>query len=377
MQSKDGRLAGARSPVVSDPVALGAAERVDRWRTLTAEAIDTLVDAGALTSLGMRFVEGMARYGLNRGWTSRSRRARWKPRGSGLPNGGRDGTPEGTLDRPMRSQDHLTDPPRRLVTQNELLPDLLRLGVRKGQTLLVNGRVGSIGLEGGSASAVLSALLDAVGETGHIVVPTMTMENSVTSRAYRNLVANMSEDEVREHQQNMPGFDKVTTPSTSGRLGEALLSDPRATRSAHPQSSFSAIGPEAGHLMADHRLKSHLGEHSPLAKLYAMKASVLLLGVDYERCSAFHLAEYRYVEQPPTDKYRCVVLRRGRRQWITFKDVKLDDEDFAKIGADLELVHGGSVKPGNVGNAPCRLIPLVLAVDHAKQWMAQHRVQEP
>ena len=52
--------------------------------------------------------------------------------------------------------------------------------------------------------------------------------------------------------------------------------------------------------MADHRLESHLGEYSPLAKLYRMEASVLLLGVGYQVCSAFHLAEYRYVESPPT-----------------------------------------------------------------------------
>jgi uncharacterized protein len=38
---------------------LEAAELFARWRTLTAEAIDTLVASGALTSLGMRFVEGM------------------------------------------------------------------------------------------------------------------------------------------------------------------------------------------------------------------------------------------------------------------------------------------------------------------------------
>jgi hypothetical protein len=57
--------------------------------------------------------------------------------------------------------------------------------------------------------------------------------------------------------------------------------------------------------------------------------------------------------------------------------VKLDDEDFAKIGTDLEFVHGASVKQGNVGNALSRLIPLVLAVDHAEQWMAQYRVQDP
>jgi aminoglycoside 3-N-acetyltransferase len=252
---------------------------------------------------------------------------------------------------------------------------LLGLGIKTGQTLLVHARVGSIGLDRGGAPAVLGALSAAVGDSGNIVAPTMTMENSVTSRAHKNLVAAMTADEVSAYRQ--PGFDRDTTPSTSGRLGEALRTTPGARRSNHPQSSFGAIGPAAEALTAGHRLKSHLGERSPLAKLYAMNASVLLLGVEYDRCSAFHLAEYRYVEQPPTDKYRCVVLRRGRRQWITFKDVKLDDEDFAKIGDALEFFHKNSVKEGNVGNAVSRLIPLVLAVDHATQWMAQHRVQDP
>jgi uncharacterized protein len=41
------------------PLALGAAECFDRWRTLTAGAIDTLAASGALTPLGTRFVEGM------------------------------------------------------------------------------------------------------------------------------------------------------------------------------------------------------------------------------------------------------------------------------------------------------------------------------
>jgi uncharacterized protein len=39
--------------------AVEADERFARWRTLTAEAIDRLIASGALTSLGMRFVEGM------------------------------------------------------------------------------------------------------------------------------------------------------------------------------------------------------------------------------------------------------------------------------------------------------------------------------
>jgi uncharacterized protein len=39
--------------------ALAAEERFARWRMLTAEAIETLADSGALTALGARFVEGM------------------------------------------------------------------------------------------------------------------------------------------------------------------------------------------------------------------------------------------------------------------------------------------------------------------------------
>ena len=39
--------------------ALAAEERFARWRTLTAEAIETLAGSGALTALGTRFVEGM------------------------------------------------------------------------------------------------------------------------------------------------------------------------------------------------------------------------------------------------------------------------------------------------------------------------------
>jgi uncharacterized protein len=44
---------------VTGPDALAAAERFARWRTMTAEAIETLAGSGALTPLGARFVDGM------------------------------------------------------------------------------------------------------------------------------------------------------------------------------------------------------------------------------------------------------------------------------------------------------------------------------
>lgn len=273
----------------------------------------------------------------------------------------------------MGSQENPTESVHRLVTRERLVRDLGRLGVKPGQTLLVHASIRRIGLVDGGAQTVVTALRDAVGKAGNIVVPTGTAENSVTSRSHKALIAKMTEDEVRAFRRNMPGFYKDATPSTTGALGEALRTVTGAVRSDHPQSSFAAIGPEAEYLMADHHPDCHLGEYSPLAKLYKMAASVLLLGVGYNACSAFHLAEYRYIDSPPNRIYSCAVIKNGRTRWIGYIDVVLDDQDFGLIGQDLELEHEDLVKRRNVGNASSRLIPMVLAVDHAQNWMARHR----
>jgi len=274
----------------------------------------------------------------------------------------------------MPGGDNLTNPIHGLVTRRDLVFDLRKLGVEPGQTLLVHASIRSIGLVDGGAAAVVGALREAVGRTGNVVVPTGTAENSVTSRAHKALIAQMTDDEVRAFRRSMPGFDKDATPSTTGALGEALRTVAGAERSAHPQSSFAAIGPQAGYLMADHRFDCHLGEYSPLAKLYKMKASILLLGVGYQACSAFHLAEYRYVASPPNTIYSCAVIMNGRRRWIAYMDVVLDDRDFGQIGKSLDDDIEAFVKKGNVGSALSRLIPMVQAVDHARDWMAEHRV---
>jgi aminoglycoside 3-N-acetyltransferase len=260
-----------------------------------------------------------------------------------------------------------------LVTRQRLVHDLRELGVEPGSTLLVHASLRSIGWVEGGARAVISALRQVVGGSGNVVTPTGTEENSLTSRRHRARIAAMTPDQAQRYRREMPPFDKDTTPSGMGMISEALRTARGAVRSAHPQSSFSAIGPDAGHLMADHQLECHLGEYSPLAKLYKMDARVLMIGVGYQACTAFHLAEYRYKEPPPSAEYSCAVIENGLRRWIEYKDVVLDDEDFEEIGKTLNRDRGAFVEKGYVGDAGSLLVPLVQAVDHAKGWMAHYR----
>jgi aminoglycoside 3-N-acetyltransferase len=171
----------------------------------------------------------------------------------------------------------------------------------------------------------------------------------------------------------MPAFDAATSPSTGmGCIAEYVRTAPGAVRSAHPQSSFAALGMMAGMLMEGHAPDCHFGESSPLARLYEADTAILLLGVGYAACSAFHLAEYRYVTEPPMRSYRCVVAGDdGAPRWWQYRDVVLDDSDFGDLGADLD--RRGILARGRVGYADSRLIRFAHAVDFATQWLRRHR----
>lgn len=268
--------------------------------------------------------------------------------------------------------DRATADSRPAVTGERLVKDLARLGVERGQTLLVNASLSRIGWVEGGARAVVEALRDAVGrDAGTVVVPAGTEENSGFSRAHRDATVGMNQDELRAYRAQMPAFDKHTTPSGMGAIAEALRTTVGAVRSDHPQSSFAAIGPQAELLMAGHQLSSHLGEGSPLAKLYQRHAQVLMLGVGYAYCTAMHLAEYRYTPQPPVQTYTCVVTIDGKRSWTGYQDVVLDDKDFEKIGNSMAKTV--AVSENLVGQAECRLMSLRDTVDFAAQWMAKYR----
>lgn len=242
------------------------------------------------------------------------------------------------------------------------------LGLAAGDIVLVQASMRHVAPHQGRAATVVEAVLDVLGSSGTIVVPTYTSWNSTSSRAHKAAVEGLSPQEAERYRRGLPAFDPRTTPSSGmGVLAEAVRTHPDAHRSTHPQTSFAAVGRLAGPLTEVHDLNCHLGPRSPLGALHQTGALVLLLGVDYDVCTAFHLAEYRYAPRP-TRPYECRIVALPGDGWTSFEDIELDDSEFGVIGKEFEAA-GGPVRIGRTGATESRLFPLRDAVDFAESWM--------
>lgn len=208
------------------------------------------------------------------------------------------------------------------ITRDRLRTDLSNLGLASGDTVLVHAAMSRIGWIVGGSVAVVQSLLDVVGPDGTVMVPTGTAGNCDPARWERTLGQAVPEQWWAPIRDHLPAFDAATTPSTGmGSVAETVRTWPGAIRSAHPQSSFAAVGRQCRRITEGHDLDCHLGENSPLGRLMDVEASVLLLGVGYDVCTSFHLAEYRQPE-PRTRDYECVVLdHNAGRVWFRYRDV--------------------------------------------------------
>ncbi|MFD8352862.1 aminoglycoside N(3)-acetyltransferase [Streptomyces coelicoflavus] len=253
-----------------------------------------------------------------------------------------------------------------LVTRGTLAAGLRELGVRTGDTLLAHTSLSSLGWVCGGPVAVVRALLDVLGPDGTLVVPTQTGDLSDPALWTSPPVPEAWWESIRAAT---PPYDPLTTPSRGvGVVPETVRTWPGARRSAHPQTSFAALGARAAEVVAGHATDCRLGERSPLAVLERLDARVLLLGAGYDACTAFHLAEYR-IPGPMVE-----VGRPGPVGWERVREVSITSERFDELGHDFE--RDRPVVRGRVGAADVRLFPLPDAVAYAERWLPLHRPRE-
>ncbi|MCX4810215.1 AAC(3) family N-acetyltransferase [Streptomyces sp. NBC_01239] len=257
-----------------------------------------------------------------------------------------------------------------LVTRGTVAAQLRALGVSPGEILLAHTSLSSLGWVCGGAVSLVQGVLDALGPDGTLVVPTQTGDLSDPAHWANPPVPQDWWDTIRT---SMPPYDPHVTPSRGvGVVPETVRTWPGAERSAHPQTSFAAVGARAAEVVAGHATDCRLGERSPLARLESLHARVLLLGAGYDTCTSFHLAEYRI----PSPLVR--VGRPGPDGWETVTEVSISSDRFDELGHDFERDRpaGHPVLRGTVGAADARLFPVADAVAYAERWLAVHRSRE-
>lgn len=254
------------------------------------------------------------------------------------------------------------------VTVASLVADLRDLGVEAGDVLLVHSSLSALGWVSGGAPAVVDALMEAVTESGTLVLPTHSGHYSDPADWSAPPVPDHWVEQIRE---TMPAYRPDVTPTRVGAIPECFRNYPGAVRSDHPTVSFAAWGADAESVVADHALAHRLGEDSPLATVYDLDGDVLMLGTGHDTNTSYHLAENRADYPKETEQAGAPVLVDGERVWAEFETIEEDTDDFLDLGADLERDVG--LTEGEVGAATAKLASQRALVDYAVEWFEAHR----
>lgn len=253
-------------------------------------------------------------------------------------------------------------------TVNSIYNDLKKLGICEGNTVLVHSSLSSIGWVCGGGQAVIMALLKSVGDEGTLVMPAQSPSIS-DPEEWEN--PPIPHDWLYDVYDNMPAFDPMMTPTEGmGKIPELFRTIPNTIRSNHPQVSFSANGKFAKKITENHELTPGFGMNSPLGRLYELNAKILFLGVGYNSCTGFHLAE-ALNEKMPKKRMGTSMTENNTRVWKWFEDFNYDSDDFGVIGKEFEEKY--DISTGMVGNAKCKLFDMKCGVDFAKEWLAENR----
>jgi aminoglycoside 3-N-acetyltransferase len=219
--------------------------------------------------------------------------------------------------------------------------------------------------------AVILALEEVLGEEGTLVMPTHSSDLSDPSGWSRPPVPKAWWESIREM---MPPYDPDITPLRGmGVIPDTFRKQKGVKRSSHPIDSFAAWGKHRDEIIDGHGLDYGLGEHSPLARIYDLGGSVLLLGVENLNNTSLHLAECR-ASYPGKEEAvsGAPMMVAGKREWVQFKDWNWDSDDFIALAEQFQQDTGG-ITYGRIAAAPAQLIPQREIVDYAVGWMERNR----
>jgi aminoglycoside 3-N-acetyltransferase len=220
------------------------------------------------------------------------------------------------------------------LTRVDLAAGLHALGLRSGDRVVVHASLRSLGPVAGGSETVVDALLDTIGATGLLAVPTFTYDN-VTFTGQE--------------------------PGRTGAISEAVRRRSDAVRSCHPTYSVAAVGSGADDLLRGHELYAATDVDTPLDRLASSGGLILLLGVGHTSNTTIHVAEFR--AQVP---YLDIVFDPDwpRRHMIAASGnppLEVEYDRFPGCSRAFAVVERGlrarsAIRDGRVGSAIAQLV---------------------
>lgn len=160
---------------------------------------------------------------------------------------------------------------RNEVSKKQLISDLNRIGVSKGDHLAITLSFKSIGHVQGGPNTFLDTLLEVVGSEGTIMVNTYTHSISLFA---------LQPDFI---------FDSKLSVPYTGLVPKTLLKRKDMIRSQHPTCSVAAIGNCAEYLTKDHNENSN--PFLPYEKLAQINGKYLCIGIGNRLVAIRHEAQ--------------------------------------------------------------------------------------
>lgn len=259
----------------------------------------------------------------------------------------------------------VTDP----VTKDMLVEALKKLGVRSSQILEVHASLGSFHYVIGGARTVVDALMEICGQSGTLLMPMQTADNSEPSDWNQPPVAPELWPDVRKA---MPPYDPNASDIPGiGEVAENFRHREGVVISNHPSVSYAAWGRYARLLCNRQSLHFPLAEESPTARLYELKGNVLMIGCDMDKCTCMHLAEYR-TDCRPIRICGASVKNGEETVWRKYLDLAVESDGFVRVRQRMERKN--MIQKTMLGGSEIMYFSAVDAIDEATRYLEDSSV---
>ena len=174
---------------------------------------------------------------------------------------------------------------RKSISIEEISAVLTELGLNKGDVVLVHSGISNLGKVNKGAIGVFELLKDRVGKDGCVLFPAFSFKGPMEGYLEGNPAISLDDD--------------ITT---MGALSKKALSDSDCVRSVHPTHSVACIGDKCEKIISNHfDSVTSFDENSPFYKLIEEKGKILLIGVDLNSVTNFHVPESQMKDKYPLD----------------------------------------------------------------------------